>query len=491
MKRNIIIFVLMLVSVHVSAQYRKNSRDAFLLYSENNYQESINAYRKIAQFQDPNDLFFYAEHLLYGQGTEKNEKEAIKYYKMSANRGYRMAQARLCNLLLPDLDEPCRFDNQKCLYQYSRMFATSLEYSSSTNKEEGDALFCLHLCYKNGWGTSKNQKLAYLWLTYAAYKESTSAERELCDILNFDEDSYDSEELYEFRFHHEWYKAVLPEIDGDNSVEALFFKFYYNIVAYGIASNIETAKELLSNENTSEEGKSLILEILLQYAKTNNLIEEISKYESQLKEYELITNEDHNAWIEKQFVKLMWKIDVKLNSSTTTGNTGSHQWIDLGLPSGTKWATCNIGTTQPTRYGDFFSWGEKQPKKKNEETNYKGDKNLFLLDTQNDPSCISWGNDWVTPGFYDWFELFEYCSWDYDKNTKCIKVKSPNGNEITLPIIPEESCYWTNSKVSPDYVIDTDPEKAFVFTISEERGWKIVGLPILYYGYIRPVIKSR
>ena len=38
-----------------------------------------------------------------------------------------------------------------------------------------------------------------------------------------------------------------------------------------------------------------------------------------------------------------------------------HEWVDLGLPSGTLWATCNIGASSPEEYGDYFAWGEETP----------------------------------------------------------------------------------------------------------------------------------
>ena len=39
-----------------------------------------------------------------------------------------------------------------------------------------------------------------------------------------------------------------------------------------------------------------------------------------------------------------------------------HEWVDLGLPSGTLWATCNVGANSPEEYGDYFAWGETEPK---------------------------------------------------------------------------------------------------------------------------------
>ena len=48
-----------------------------------------------------------------------------------------------------------------------------------------------------------------------------------------------------------------------------------------------------------------------------------------------------------------------------------HEWVDLGLPSGTKWATCNVGASKPEEYGDYYAWGETEPKRKYSESTYR------------------------------------------------------------------------------------------------------------------------
>ena len=52
-------------------------------------------------------------------------------------------------------------------------------------------------------------------------------------------------------------------------------------------------------------------------------------------------------------------------------NPDTHEWVDLGLPSGTLWATCNIGANAPEDYGDYFAWGETKPKDNYDLNNYK------------------------------------------------------------------------------------------------------------------------
>ena len=59
--------------------------------------------------------------------------------------------------------------------------------------------------------------------------------------------------------------------------------------------------------------------------------------------------------------------DNNNNGGNNGGNNGNgqhngHEYVDLGLPSGLKWATCNVGASSPEDYGDYFAWGETSPK---------------------------------------------------------------------------------------------------------------------------------
>ena len=42
--------------------------------------------------------------------------------------------------------------------------------------------------------------------------------------------------------------------------------------------------------------------------------------------------------------------------SNASGEINGHAYVDLGLPSGTKWATCNVGASKPEEYGDYYAW---------------------------------------------------------------------------------------------------------------------------------------
>lgn len=117
----------------------------------------------------------------------------------------------------------------------------------------------------------------------------------------------------------------------------------------------------------------------------------------------------------------------------TTNSFNGHEYVDLGLPSGTLWATCNVGANKPEEYGDYFAWGEIHPKTnygwdtykysktkkrlfKTEEliTKYCGEAEfgydgftdgLAELQPIDDPATANWGNGWYTPKREQWDEL--------------------------------------------------------------------------------------
>ena len=112
------------------------------------------------------------------------------------------------------------------------------------------------------------------------------------------------------------------------------------------------------------------------------------------------------------------------------GSIDGHDYVDLGLPSSTLWATCNIGADTPEGYGDYFAWGENEPKEFYGWKNYKYGRfvheryelnkyctdsvfglngfvdNLTLLEPDDDVASTIWGTAWRTPTIEEWEEMF-------------------------------------------------------------------------------------
>ena len=119
--------------------------------------------------------------------------------------------------------------------------------------------------------------------------------------------------------------------------------------------------------------------------------------------------------------------------------------VDLGLPSGVKWSSFNIGATAPEEIGGFYSWGETTPKNEHSYTNYvfgespytkynENDKKMYL-DPEDDVATVMYGNGWRTPTMAEVRELKEKCTWTWTtvNKAKGQKITGPNGNSIFLP----------------------------------------------------------
>ena len=124
----------------------------------------------------------------------------------------------------------------------------------------------------------------------------------------------------------------------------------------------------------------------------------------------------------------------------------SHEWVDLGLPSGTLWAKYNVGASSEAEIGSYFAWGETEPKKKyTAETYFDATGRIFevpntasLIDTEYDTAKRLWGDEWVMPTREQAVELYLECKWQWIDNynssgvSGCI-CEGPNGNKIFFP----------------------------------------------------------
>ena len=141
-------------------------------------------------------------------------------------------------------------------------------------------------------------------------------------------------------------------------------------------------------------------------------------------------------------------------NSCTSNTENGHEYVDLGLPSGIKWATCNVGANSPEDYGYHFAWGETSPKDEYTEDAYKysngnGDMTKYCTDSYygkvdnkttlelvDDAAHVNWGGKWRMPTTAEQDELRNNCTWTSttQNGVKGYKVTSKkNGNSIFLP----------------------------------------------------------
>ena len=157
-----------------------------------------------------------------------------------------------------------------------------------------------------------------------------------------------------------------------------------------------------------------------------------------------------------EFIKTMEKMEVddsEPNIPDPNPNTGNHEYVDLGLS--VKWATCNVGASKPEEYGDYFAWGETEPKSTYSWSTYKWCNgsydtqtkyctkssygtvdNKTQLELSDDAARANWGGSWRMPTKAEQDELREQCTWTWttQNGVNGYKVTSKsNGNSIFLP----------------------------------------------------------
>lgn len=146
--------------------------------------------------------------------------------------------------------------------------------------------------------------------------------------------------------------------------------------------------------------------------------------------------------------------------SHTTGTINGHEWVDLGLPSRVKWATCNVGASSPSDYGNYYAWGETVTKSEYTEENSKtyGNENIGIIsgNPRYDAARANWGGTWRLPSVPEMKELIDKCTWTWtsQNGNKGYKVVGPNGKYIFLPAAGYRDellskadgnlgCYWS------------------------------------------------
>ena len=183
-----------------------------------------------------------------------------------------------------------------------------------------------------------------------------------------------------------------------------------------------------------------------------------------------------------------------------------HEYVDLGLPSGIKWATCNVGAKSPEEYGHRFAWGETSPKneytKENSLLYNKKIKDDISGNAEYDAATFNWGDKWRMPTKDELKELREFClyQWTFKNGSIGMSFTGPNGNSIFFPV---HTPVWDNddymcicwSSTPGDYTYDYDEENqiyyidgwAYLLCTDEDKDVYIYDVSF-YHGFpIRPV----
>lgn len=139
------------------------------------------------------------------------------------------------------------------------------------------------------------------------------------------------------------------------------------------------------------------------------------------------------------------------SGGSSSGKTDNREYVDLGLTSGTLWATCNVGASSPYEAGSYFAWGETTPKQDYSLNSYKwyntvtgkytkycdnssyGDvDNKTELELADDAAYVNWGKNWRMPTKAQFDELRAECTWQWNGGGYLVTSKK-NGATLILP----------------------------------------------------------
>ena len=198
----------------------------------------------------------------------------------------------------------------------------------------------------------------------------------------------------------------------------------------------------------------------------------------------VVRHSDINVIYDSEAITVIYtKAELESSQNTT------HEAVDLGLTSGTLWATTNVGADNPQDIGLFFAWGDTEGHELEDGylfswENYKwgevsGYDTYFTkycsdssrgkdgftdgkaeLDLEDDAAFVNWGSDWRMPSKQQLDELQNECTWTLTTlgDVQGYNVEGPNGNSIFLPatgwrlddMLLDGGAYWSRSGTPDD-----------------------------------------
>ncbi len=234
-------------------------------------------------------------------------------------------------------------------------------------------------------------------------------------------------------------------------ISDLHFIEYYNDPEKGITDLINVIKkhlQLFKKKNDKAKEK-------LEEKQRKQIRDDINKIESQIlcidkeilsEELKLIELRNNKRILEQNIEELKERIYILSHShemctskSDSHKKIGNDKYIDLGLPSGLKWATCNVGANKPEDYGNYYTWKEIKTKLYHAENNifpYKKNEDSEYV-SKHDAISVDWDGNCRIPNKTELIELEYNCKWVWtiQNGVTGYKVTGPNGNHIFLPSV--------------------------------------------------------
>ena len=183
---------------------------------------------------------------------------------------------------------------------------------------------------------------------------------------------------------------------------------------YCIAEIEDTLRYMTYKDDKFKAIRKAIEKLAGENAKLDGILDNMTKIVEAIKDG---NTDEKEGWAEiaKQLEQL--KAAAGIGGGTTTDKVG---YVDLGLPSGNLWAECNLGASSPEAYGDYYAWGEVEPKQVYTNSNHKwykegapslgftkynNEDGKLSLEDEDDAVIQKLGNGWRTPTLADFREL--------------------------------------------------------------------------------------
>lgn len=282
---------------------------------------------------------------------------------------------------------------------------------------------------------------------------------------------------------------------------------------------VETTEKTETEKSKADEaGKRQQAEIRRQREEEARRQQEAEEQRRQKAEAEAQRqHEAETARLKKEEVERQHQLEEEEARRKYEGSINGHDYVDLGLPSGLKWATCNVGAAKPENNGLYFSWGEIAPRSSfstEKHITYGVKRSKLLsqniidssgnLTVANDAVRANWGGSWRMPTYDEYYELKKNCqfTWVNEENIVGLRVTGPNGRSIFFPAAKrifsdkldctyfwsgDYGCYWSGS--AQDMRYKDGKTGSYSFSFADDGAFNL-SLEDRYIGLtVRPVSK--
>ena len=175
----------------------------------------------------------------------------------------------------------------------------------------------------------------------------------------------------------------------------------------------------------------------------------VNQVEDAVAAYKFVLSKNPKDPVASEYVRMHENENIKIKTynDNANGYINGYGYVDLGLPSGLKWATCNVEASTPEQYGEYYAWGETKYRE-----SYDSDIPTYLktltelrnggiidesdrLTLSHDAARANWGGTWRMPTKAEWEELKDKCTWTCTvrDSIQGYVVTGPNGRSIFLP----------------------------------------------------------